>query len=90
MTVNDCKTLEKRCMDKFMSKADYFKDKFTMLGTVIGSSLIVIIVLIGFHIKQTSDIAVLKTQMKEIKKVIDPDKMSYSELKYLLQKDGSK
>jgi len=77
-TQKSCFMFDQRCNMSFVTRANYYKDKYMMLAAIVGSSIVIIIFLVSFAMKQNSDIAILKSQMKDIKEiVINPDEIGF-------------
>ena len=54
------------CKDMYVSKSDFFKDKYTQVITVLGTGVLIIVAVVTFSMKISNDIAVLKSEVSEL------------------------
>ena len=59
-----------RCQDKFLSKANYYKERYIQLITVILSSLSVVVTVAFYSNRLSNSVAILKENVKSLKEYI--------------------
>ena len=80
MTTQEIRDRYDECKEKFISKASYFKERFTSLVTVVICSIGIVSSIIFSSVKINSEVAVLKTQVNTLKKLLEQQgKISYRE-----------